>query len=110
MWEAQALNRRRRVRPRRRLTPRFFGILAALVLLCYMCYGYVDGFVKITQLRRAIQEVRREVAVLQARNEQLRAELQRLNSDAYIERVARERLGLVMPGETSYVVITEEDR
>lgn len=95
-------------RRRRRITPRFFVMVSVLLVMVYLCYGYVDGFRKMTQLRGALREVKQQAAVLEARNGQLRAELARLQSDRYIERVARQELGLVMPGEKVYVVITEE--
>lgn len=93
---------------RRRVTPRFFWMLPAMVLGVYLLYGYVDGFRKMTHLQRSIRDVQQQAAVLETRNEQLRRELARLESDEYIEMVARRELGLVMPGERAYVVVTEE--
>ena len=79
-----------------------------MVLGVYLLYGYVDGFRKMTHLQRSIRDVQQQAAVLETRNEQLRRELARLESDEYIEMVARRELGLVMPGERAYVVVTEE--
>lgn len=93
---------------RRRVTPRFFWMAPAMLLGLYLLYGYVDGFRKMTHLHRAIRDARQQAAVLETRNEQLRQELARLESDEYIEMVARRELGLVMPGERAYVVVTEE--
>lgn len=81
-----------------------------LGLMLYLSYGYADGFIKMIQLQRSIHQVRQQTAAYQVRNQQLREELARLESDAYIEQVARRELGLVMPGEQSYVIVTEDQR
>lgn len=100
---------RPRRRRRRRVTPRFFLMSGVVIVMAYLCYGYVDGFIKMTHLRASLREVKQQAAVLETRNRQLLQELERLQSDRYIEKVAREQLGLVMPGEKVYVVITGEE-
>jgi hypothetical protein len=45
------------------------------------------------------------VAKLEKQNEQLTGRLNRLSDVAYMEKLARERLGVVRPGETSYVIV-----
>lgn len=108
MDESRMVRSGRVRRRRRRITPRFFWVAPAVLLVAYLCYGYVDGFIKMTQLQHAIRETRKQAEVLETRNRQLQQELARLESDAYIEMVARRELGLVMPGEQAYVVVTEE--
>lgn len=88
---------------RLRVTPRFFGVIAALFLLS-MAVSYVSGFVEIWKIRREIRQVEEEIAQVEQRNAQLREELEYLQSDEYIEKVAREELGLVKPGETAIFV------
>ncbi|HLT57785.1 MAG: septum formation initiator family protein [Limnochordales bacterium] len=90
-----------------RVRPRFFVILGVLFLSAYLLYGYVDGFVRMGAMRAELERVRAEIARYEALNAQLRAELEHYNSDAYIERVAREELGLVKPGETPVMLIEE---
>lgn len=102
---ARPAHRRRR---RKRITPRFYWMMAALIFTLYLGYGYVDGILRIVQLRGEIRTAQQEVMVLETRNQQLRHELARLQSDEYIEQVARRELGLVMPGERVYVVVTED--
>lgn len=46
-----------------------------------------------------------EIAKTKAENEALSEEISRYNDPEYISRQARERLGYVKPGETTYVVI-----
>jgi cell division protein FtsB len=46
-----------------------------------------------------------ELATIQFQNAQLEAEAEALGGPAEIEKVAREELGYVFPGETPYVVV-----
>lgn len=89
-------------RRRRRLTTRFWLIIGLLVF-GYAAVSYTTGFLEIWRLRQEIQRVELEIAATKTRNEQLRHELAYLQSDEYIEKVAREELGLVRPGETPVI-------
>jgi len=95
----------RRIVRRWRVTPRFWALLAAAFAL-YMAVSYITGFVQIWKLEAEIERVRARIAVVEAENEALRRQLSYLQSDEYIEKVAREELGLVMPGETAVLVAT----
>lgn len=55
--------------------------------------------------RMQIQREEAKLAVLQAENERLEKHLQRLNDPDYIETLARQQLGLVKPGEVSFVIV-----
>lgn len=46
-----------------------------------------------------------KLQALEAENRELRERLERLNDPDYVEKLAREQLGLVKPGEISYVVV-----
>jgi cell division protein FtsB len=54
--------------------------------------------------RGRIAELERRAAELEAANDDLRAELARLHDPAELERLARECLGMVAPGEIVLVV------
>lgn len=46
-----------------------------------------------------VAQLNDEIKKMKVKNEQLREEIAKLNSKSYVERVAREKLGLVKPGE-----------
>jgi cell division protein FtsB len=56
------------------------------------------------QYRRITVE-KEKLAALRDANSDLEQELERLKSPDYLERLAREQLGMVKPGETAYVVV-----
>ena len=55
--------------------------------------------------RRQVAAAAHDLAVLREQNAQLGAEAQRLQSQAEIERMAREKFGMVFPGEIAYKVL-----
>lgn len=79
---------------------------AILLMLClgYVIYMIVDQERQLANLRHESENLRAREATLKAENERLSQEQRWLQTDAYIERVAREELGLVKPGETPYLV------
>ncbi|MDQ4148841.1 MAG: septum formation initiator family protein [Actinomycetota bacterium] len=57
------------------------------------------------QQRELIRQEQAKLEALEKRNEELRSRLARLEDPAYREKLAREQLGVVRPGETSYVIV-----
>ncbi len=55
--------------------------------------------------RRDLAATERRLAVLSGENDELAARVQRLNTDAEIERLAREQYDLVRPGEEAYAIL-----
>lgn len=88
---------------RRSLFPLLF-FFAVLALVGYFVYGAVDGLVSSSALEDRVAEVRREIDELQWQSEQLGVIAGYLDSDEYVERAAREDLGLVRPGEEAFAV------
>jgi len=52
-----------------------------------------------------LRQVQKQVAELQIKNAQLRDQLKLVQSDSYIEQMAREKLGLVKPGESRIITV-----
>jgi cell division protein DivIC len=79
--------------------------VTAFIVVYFLVTGVV-GFVRSHQLHQREARLQTEIGQLQARHERLKALEDYLNSDEYIEAVAREQLGLVREGETSFVAIS----
>ena len=60
---------------------------------------------QVYQQRKLIEQEKVKLAALTEKNAALESRLARSQDPAYMEKLAREQLGLVRPGETSYVVI-----
>jgi len=89
----------------RRFTPRWAGPVVALAvcgaLLLAFGGAYWDGY----QLRRDAAGLARERDELRLQNAQLREEIRLLNTPEYLERLAREQLGLVRRGEIAIILV-----
>ncbi|NMB12325.1 MAG: septum formation initiator family protein [Firmicutes bacterium] len=96
--------RRQSKRPRKRwrITPRFFLFLLVVILI-WVGVGFANRYLHIVLLQGKIVKVEREIAAIKSRNKAIRQQIEEMQSDAYIEKVAREKLGLIKPGETVYI-------
>ena len=92
----------RRQDRRSRLTGRaaFLALVVCslVVALAYPMRQYVSQRADISDQERRMADARQQV-------ERLRDEKARLQDDKYIQRLAREHLHLVLPGETGYTMI-----
>ncbi|MDQ3990871.1 MAG: septum formation initiator family protein [Actinomycetota bacterium] len=104
---------RPRRRPRRpvnrppgriRLTPRA-GVLAALVLV--LGAGAVVPLREYGEQRARERVLQEQVAALEREHRRLRTQVTNLRDPRYLERLARECLGMVEPGEIAFVAIPE---
>ena len=84
-------------------------ILACACLAAIALLGFTTGqnILRNYHLRQEEQQLRTELLELDRDNEQLQGIRDYLESDEYIEDVARRTLGLVKPGETLVVVSGE---
>jgi len=81
--------------------------LAGLVAVVITVVG-IFPFRQIIADRRSVSLAQDKLAALAAENERLEAQAAVLQTDQEVERLARERFGLVRPGEISFVVVTPE--
>ena len=85
----------------RGLSPQRLGTVAMVVLAVGLAVFGVKESVRAWQLRRDMQTVERELTTLRARQGELSRTVDRLRNDPlYIEKLAREEMGMVREGET----------
>lgn len=82
----------------------------ALVTLLFLLLGaafltQVVPYRQIIEAQRQVSSAEAQLASLEAENELLQSDVTALNTDEEIEKLAREKLGYVQPGETAYVVL-----
>jgi cell division protein FtsL len=90
--------------PRHR-SARWIVPLIALVVTAILLRAYGSTTLTAYRLRREAARLERQVQTLRRENAQLREEIRRLHTPAYIERLAREQLGLVKPGEIPVILL-----
>jgi cell division protein FtsL len=87
---------------RRRSTVLVLLLCLAFVVLLFVFVYPTRTFV---QQRRELDNAQQQLTVLDQGTKTLKSENDRLQSDAEVERRAREDYGLVQPGETPYVLV-----
>ena len=83
---------------------RRLALICAMLLVGFVVYSGVEGLLQANSLDNQIIETQAEIEQLRRDSEQLAALVAWLDSDAYIERIAREDLGMVRPGEEAFAV------
>jgi len=87
------------------------AILASIIVLVGLLVGSLfgdRGLLQLVSQRERADALAKEIEQLKADNSRLAADIGALRRDpAAIERIAREELGLVRPGETVFVIREE---
>jgi cell division protein FtsB len=101
---------RARPEPRRRAWPRTLAgrlvVLAAVALAGWTGAAFALQYVRTYSLAREAARLERHRRDLLVQNASLLAEIRRLRTDdEYIERLAREQLGMLRPGEIELVIV-----
>jgi cell division protein FtsL len=84
--------------------------LAAVLAVPLLLYALVATGQKAVENYRLNQQadgLRSEIAELRAQNIQLQQDIERARTDSAIERIAREQLGLIRPGDHPLIVVPD---
>jgi len=84
------------------------GAVFATLLFLLMGAAFLTQVVPYRQIidsQRRVDSARAELGALEAENETLQADVDALGTPGEIEKLAREKLGYVRPGETSFIVL-----
>lgn len=82
--------------------------IGILILIILVINSLIQGILAVKRSNDKIEEEKRKVAEEQARNDELKKQLQEVNSQSFTEQVARDKLGLAKPGETVLVLPDKE--
>lgn len=66
----------------------------------YVCYIIGSTQISMIKIRKELNVRQQELTKLQEKNEKLQDEVKMSKTDDYIEKLARERLGMIKDGET----------
>ncbi len=78
------------------------GRVMLVVLVLWVAFGFARNAVANYKLRREIESLTKRIAVLEMRKADLEREIEEWLSPENVEKIAREQLGLVKPGEIVY--------
>ena len=78
------------------------------VVSVYFVIGFYSKSLESYRINLRAEQVRREVSALEEQNRVLRDKVAYLGTDGYVETAARDKLGLVRPGDRALVVLPEK--
>ncbi len=84
------------------------GMLIVTLLFLLVGAAFLTQLVPYQQIlesQRQVETARAHLGELEAENIRLQADVDALQTDAEVEKLAREKLGYVRPGERAYVVL-----
>ena len=85
--------------------PRILGLVAASIALAALLFLFVLPTRTYLAQRHSLAVAQTRLRVFEAQNAKLAASAQQLQTDAEIERLARQQYGLVKPGEKAFVIV-----
>ncbi len=87
-------------------------LLLSILVFSFLFYSFFFGemgYIKYRQLKNNEQKLVKEINEIYSENKALRGEIELLKKDpAYLEKYAREKFGLVKPGEMVFQFKDEE--
>jgi len=82
-----------------------FATIVVVTLTALFALSFLQKAVESQQAEAQAAALRQEIKAIEQANAALETRIAYMSTEAYVERVAREELNLVRPGETSYVVV-----
>ncbi|WP_018248254.1 FtsB family cell division protein [Orenia marismortui] len=84
-----------------------FIIFALIFCLLSIIYNFYQGYQEKKIMESKIASLEAEIRVLDKSKKDLKEQIEHIHSEGFIERVAREELGLVKKGEILYILVEE---
>lgn len=73
--------------------------LIVIAIIAIFAFNYVKQSVTINRIKKEIINNQNELEDLKSKNNELESDLKKVDTDEYIEKLARERLGMIKDGE-----------
>ena len=75
-------------------------LICTVVIIAIIVAVFLPGFSKLQQLKEANRDLESRIEILMRTNEELKKEKERLENDpSYVEKIAREKLGMARKDE-----------
>ncbi|MDD2573089.1 MAG: septum formation initiator family protein [Bacillota bacterium] len=84
--------------------------IVIILLAVYLVYTLSAQYIAISKSRTEEARIQAQIEQMKKENEKLKDEIERMQSDEYIEKIARERLGLIKSGEIMFVDVNHGEQ
>lgn len=75
----------------------------------FLLFWGIKSYLKVNQAKNEVKKMEQKLEELKSENEELKEEEKNLQNPFYIEKLAREKLGLAKKGEVVYKILPKED-
>ncbi|WP_172431892.1 FtsB family cell division protein [Orenia metallireducens] len=84
-------------------------LVVIIVLFCFsaILYNFYQGNQEKEVMEARVLALQDEISKLKSSKEDLKEQIEHINSKGFIEKIAREELGLVKKGEILYIIVDE---
>ncbi len=92
-----------RMKDKKRKKPIKLRSIIILLMAIYIIYTLAAQYITIRKARAEETRIQAQIEEVKEENQRLKEELEKMQSDEYIEKIARERLGLIKSGEILFI-------
>ena len=89
----------------RQKKPRTVKLTGLWLVVLLLVISFAIRQSEVIRIKRRIEEAQAEINYLRISNSALEQQIETMKTEEYIEQMAREKLGLVMPGEVQYIPV-----
>ncbi len=100
---------KKNVKRKLRLSNNRFPTVLLIFFVLFLIFSYGGQLNKLSAMGRDVESMKVQIVEMKNKNLELREELERARSEAYIEKVARQELGLIKPGEMLVVPLDDSN-
>lgn len=89
-----------------RQKPKIFRILFGIFLISYVSYTFAIQQIELNKYLKLKESYIEQINIAKAKTVEYKNYSEYVKSDKYIEEIAREKLGMILPEEKIYIDIT----
>lgn len=82
--------------------------LFTLFLIGYMIVSFISQSIAIREYKNEIADIEKQIAVEKKEMKKLEEDYKNYKKDEYVEKIAREKLKMVKPGEIIYIDVDQK--
>jgi len=85
-------------------------VIIITVIVVIAVFNFYQNTTKINQIETKISEIETQIVEEKVKNKKLKNQIENSDNNQYIEEIAREKLGLVKPGEKLLIPVESENK
>ena len=86
---------------------KFMKFIGVFVVLSYVLCTLIHQKISLNERMVAVRNYENQISAAKLEQQTLKSELDKVNTDEYLEKLAREKLGLIKPNDRVFVDVTK---